>query len=109
MAPITVLQPKTKKKRNAVAPKADRTLEGAAPVARGASFVAQCDGGECATRGLASHSERRPVSGPDTPQRHGVARVPSTLPASQPKRPNGLILMLHGCHQPRTTLPWAPI
>ncbi|MCF8520203.1 MAG: PHB depolymerase family esterase [Rhodobacteraceae bacterium] len=100
MAPITVLQPKTTKKRKAVAPKADRTLETVLRQLRAAQALLPR-----AMAGTARHaaSPRIPKGAQYLGRIHrsatGSRDYKIYLPASQPKRPNGLILMLHGCHQ----------
>ncbi len=99
-APLAALKPKTAKPRRAAVPKAGRTL---------GVVLSQLRVAQSLMPGAMSRSAGTKVS-PGVPsgaqylaRKHRIAAGSRSyklyLPASQPKRPKGLILMLHGCNQ----------
>ncbi len=100
LAPLTALKPKTAKPRKTKAPKAGQTL---GPV------LTQLRAMQSMLPGTVDRSAGREIK-PRIPNEAqyldrthrsaaGSRNYKLYLPASQPKRPKGLILMLHGCTQ----------
>jgi poly(hydroxyalkanoate) depolymerase family esterase len=110
LAPLAALQPKKAKPRKATplkakpartkAPKAGRTLGTVLKQLRAAQPQRSGSGGGTTGRTV---TPRTPDGAQYLSRRHhttaGTRSYRLYLPASQPKRPKGLILMLHGCNQ----------
>lgn len=100
MAPLIAVKPKTTKPRKAVMPKADRSL---GAVLRQLHAVQSLLPGTTAGSALRPASPRIPKGAKFLGRTHRSAKGSRNykiyLPASHPKRPTGLILMMHGCHQ----------
>lgn len=100
LAPLAALKPKTAKPRKAAVPKAGRTLGAVLRQLRAAQSL--MPGAKLASTGR-EVSPRIPNGARYLTRMHrsaaGSRGYKIYLPASQPKRPRGLILMLHGCNQ----------
>lgn len=98
LAPLAALKPKTTKPRKAAPPKAGRSLGIVLRQLRAAQSL--LPGAGSAPQAA---SPRIPKGAQYLVRTHrsaaGSRDYKIYLPASQPKRPKGLILMLHGCHQ----------
>ncbi|MDP3958898.1 MAG: PHB depolymerase family esterase [Pseudorhodobacter sp.] len=100
LAPLAAVKPKAAKPRKAAVPKVGRTLGTVLPQLRAAqSFMPGVNLGATRREG----SPRIPKDAQYLARKHrsaaGSRGYKLYLPASQPKRPKGLILMLHGCNQ----------
>ncbi len=97
LAPLTALQPKTAKPRKAMSKKTANPGEGIKPVRAVRALLPK------ATRRVVAVAPRIPPGAQYLTRRHrstaGSRSYRLYLPASQPQRPKGLILMLHGCNQ----------
>lgn len=100
LAPIAAKLPKTAKLHKAAAPKADRKLGAVIMQLRAAQSLMP---GAMARSTARKVSPRIPKGAQYLTRKHSSAAgsrgYKIYLPASQPKRPRGLILMLHGCSQ----------
>ena len=100
LAPLAALTPKTAKARKTALPKAGRTLGIVIKQLRAAQSLMQ---GARAPAKAPAVSVRIPAGAQFLSRTHrttaGSRGYKFYLPASHPKRPKGLILMLHGCTQ----------
>lgn len=100
LAPLAALKQKTTKPRKTAAPKAGRTLGVVLRQLRAAQLLLP---GAMAGSAPSAVFPRIPKGAQYLGSTHrsaaGSRDYRIYLPASQPKRPKGLILMLHGCHQ----------
>lgn len=100
LAPLAALKPKTAKARKSALPKAGRTLGIVIKQLRAAQAL--MPGARAATKARAI-SISIPAGAQYLSRTHrataGARDYKLYLPASHPKRPKGLILMLHGCTQ----------